>query len=261
MIIILPLSSIEYRNSEVVARCIVIRSTLVALTFLSILSTASLSQLAATPPSLRDVTMSGTAAWHMGSDDEKGTVTLKATRDGKSRMDLALGSDNRSEVRVNDLKDPHSFLLTEGKWKESAVHNSWSDANWFFPAFSAAAVGAEHGFTSASIGGDSLRAQLNYEGKHPDSTKLIKILSITDFDLDSATALPTRIRWTTHPEDDLNRCIPFEVRYSDYRDVKGVKVPFHIERYFNGTLQLEITVSSVDLNPGLSASEFSPMAK
>ncbi len=233
-----------------------IRSTLAALTFVTLLTTISLSQLAATPQSLRDVTMSGTAAWHMGSDDEKGTVTLKATRDGKSRMDLALVSDNRSEIRINDPKEPHSFLLSNGKWNESAVHNSWVDADWFFPAFSGLTTGNERGFSQTTSSPTRMRSQFNFSGKRPSMVATIQTLSITDYDLDPSTHLPVKARWVTHPDDDYNKSIPVEVQFSDYRDVNGVEVPFKIQRFFNGTLQLDITLSDVRFNTGLTNSDF-----
>lgn len=213
-----------------------------------------------TTPTLTDVQLSGNAAWHMGSDEDSGQVVLKARRDGKSRIDLQLGSGTRSEIQINDKLEPQTFVYNGSAWKQSAVHNSWVDANWFFPAFSTAATASERDFVLSSANSRSVRAQFNVGGQKPNMTKLINILSITDTDFDPATSLLTKMRWVTHPDDDLNVSIPVEVRYADYRDVKGVKVPFHIQRYFNGTLQLDITIDSVVINPGLSVSDFTPVA-
>ena len=56
--------------------------------------------LAALAPSVafNDVTLSGTARRIAGSDDETGTVTIKASHGLGSRIDLSLPSGNRSEV-------------------------------------------------------------------------------------------------------------------------------------------------------------------
>lgn len=234
-----------------------IRSTLFTFTILAIFSTSSLSQLttSATPPSLRDVTMSGTAIWHIGSDNETGTITFKATRDGKSRMDLALGSAQKSEIRINDPVRPKALFFDGTRWQTSALHNSWTDANWFFPPFAATATANERSFTLSQVN-NSVRAQFNVAGQEASTASLIRILSITDSALDPATHLLTTTRWAGHPDNDFNVSVPVEVRFSDYRNVGGVEVPFRIERYINGTLQLEITISSIGLNPGLSNNDF-----
>jgi hypothetical protein len=206
-----------------------------------------------------DAQLTGTAIWTMGGDKETSTIVLKARRDGKSRMDLQLSQGQWSEVRVNDLNNPHIFVSGGKGWKESAAHNGWNDANWFFPAFSAVATASDSTFTLASTGTNSLRAQFNVSSdKKPRTKQLIQILSITDFDLDPTTNLPVRMRWSTHPDDNYYVAIPYEVNYSDYRDVNGVKVPFQIKRYFNGTLELDITITAVNLNAGIPASDFSP---
>jgi len=83
-------------------------------------------------------------------------------------------------------------------------------------------------------------------------------LSQMDLFLDPSTHLPVALAFNIHPDNNLLLDIPVEIRLSDYRAVNGVKVPFHIERYINGTLQLEITVANVVLNPGLSVSDFVP---
>lgn len=213
----------------------------------------------ATPATLVDVQLTGSASWHLGSDNDKGTITLKARPDGKSRIDLQLPSGTRSEVHVNDVRDPHTYFNDGSSWKESAVHNSWPDANWFFPMFSAAANGSERAFALSSIGTNKVRAQFTAAGQKASATKLIEVLSTTDFTLDPGSGLPVSMRWSTHPDDNFNVSVAVEVRYSDYRDVNGVKVPFHIQRFLNGSLQLDITISSVVFNPGVPASDFKPV--
>jgi hypothetical protein len=208
-----------------------------------------------------DAQLTGTAIWTMGDQKETGSIVLKARRDGKSRLELRLSQNQRLEVLVNDVDNPHMFVSGGKGWKESAVHNGWNDANWFFPAFSAVGTASEGKFALETVGTNSVRAQININGDKKSKTKqLIQILSITDFDLDPTTNLPVKMRWSTHPDDNYYVAIPYDVHYSDYRDVNGVKVPFHIERYFNGALQLDITISNVNLNAGISASDFSPKA-
>lgn len=208
---------------------------------------------------LVDVQLTGTATWTMGGDKETGTVVLKARRDGRSRMDVQFEGKRLVEVRVNDPREPHVYLYDGSAWKESAVHNSWNDANWFFPAFTTAAIPIERGVAVTDTSQTSIRTQFVIAGQKPDMAKLIQLLSVTDFQIDSSTHQIVSIRWLAHSANDVYVSIPYEVQLSDYRDVSGTKVPYRIQRYFNGELQLDVTILSVALNPGLPAGDFAPV--
>jgi hypothetical protein len=68
--------------------------------------------------------------------------------------------------------------------------------------------------------------------------------------VDVTTGLESRLVYQTeagHFQQDL----------SDYRDVKGVKVPFVIKTTLDGRPQGQLTVTSVELNVPLDASLFS----
>lgn len=81
------------------------------------------------------VTLTGTAQSIAGSDDESGTVVLKAMAAGESRMDLTLPGGVRSEIRSFDA---NGNLL--GAWSgfngiQHAISylNLLTDSSWFFP--------------------------------------------------------------------------------------------------------------------------------
>lgn len=214
-------------------------------------------QLSLAPPStILDVQLVGTASWHMGSDDETGTVTLKARRDGKSRVDLELSDQSRSELRTWDPTEPHAYSFVNGKWSEAALHNAWVDPNWFLPQFSALATGPTLSFVLTDYGSGKIRAQRSISGVRQKAAKTVQALSTVDYEIDQSTGLPIKARWLTHPDDDYGKSIPVEVYFSDYRQVNGVNVPFKIQRYFNGTMQLEITISGVQFNTGLPGTSF-----
>jgi len=50
--------------------------------------------------------------------------------------------------------------------------------------------------------------------------------------------------------------IPVEIRFSDYRPVSGAQIPFHVEKFLNNTLLLDLQFTNAQLNSGLSASLF-----
>jgi len=75
--------------------------------------------------------------------------------------------------------------------------------------------------------------------------------------LDASTSLPAAVSFNTHPDRDASRDIPVEITFSDYRLVNGVQIPFHVQKYFNGSLILDMQFERADLNTGLSPSSFS----
>ncbi len=81
-------------------------------------------------------------------------------------------------------------------------------------------------------------------------------LSLVDVFFDASTHLPQAVVYNTHPDNDYGRDIPVEIRLSDYRNVNGVMVPFHIQRSMQGVPNLDLTVTTATINGGLDDSEF-----
>lgn len=104
-------------------------------------------------PSLSDITLSGTAQRIAGSDDESGTVVLKALPTGESRMDLTFPSSLRSEIRANSSTSPvGAWSGTDGALHPISQHNLWTDSSWFFPAFTLARLLSDSSYTISDIG-------------------------------------------------------------------------------------------------------------
>jgi len=78
----------------------------------------------------------------------------------------------------------------------------------------------------------------------PHSASLMAHLSSVDLFLSPATYLPVAAKFATHPDRSSNIDIPVAVTYSDYRQISGVEIAFHIQKFINGTLVLDITASS-----------------
>jgi hypothetical protein len=86
-----------------------------------------------------DVTLTGTVTWG-GSDT--GTATLSALGTGESRMDLALTSGTRTEIR-DAQTGAHlgQWFAPNNASGYFAAHNCFIDAVWFFPALGSLAAG------------------------------------------------------------------------------------------------------------------------
>ena len=207
-----------------------------------------------------DITLSGTVRRIVGPDDETGTVTLQALSSGAARLDLSLPSGNAGEVRNNSEVGPvGSWYGPDGLLHPVTYHNALTDPAWFFPVFalSRALTGNQNVITYVGRETRDGKSVEHFAVSQATSVPLLARLSQVDYYLDSATLLPSNIAFNVHADNNALLDIPVEISLSDYRAVNGIQVPFHIQKFFNGSLQLDIQLSTVSVNSGLQSSAFS----
>lgn len=213
---------------------------------------------------LRDVTLSGTARRIAGSDDEAGTVVIKALAGTGARIDLSLPSGPRTEIRNT------SSLPVAGSWSGPDrlthmmfSHNLLTDPGWS-PVFTLGALLSSPNVVITYVGLESHdgRAVLHISAAQQfatitgDLSILLQHLSQTEVFLDATTLLPAAIAFNIHPDDKANVDIPTEIDYSDYQTVDGAQIPFRVQKFINNTSVLELQFTSAILNSGLSSSTF-----
>src|SRR5208283_3833247 len=110
---------------------------------------------------ISDVTLTGTAQSVAGSDDETGTVVLKAMAGGESRMDLTLSNGIRSEVRSLDSNGSPlgAWSGSDGVQHAIAYHNLLTDSSWFFPALTVRRLANLIGLIGTYVGQETLNGQ------------------------------------------------------------------------------------------------------
>jgi len=69
--------------------------------------------------------------------------------------------------------------------------------------------------------------------------------------------MPVSYVFNLHPDNNALQDIPAEIQYSNYQTVRGIQVPFHIQKFVNGSLALDFQVQSVSLNTGITAVQIS----
>jgi hypothetical protein len=212
--------------------------------------------------SISDVTLTGTVTWTLGDDTKTGTATLWALGTGASRMDLAMSSGTRSEIR------DASTGTAQGSWKTqtgatglSAPHNCMTDAVWFFPALGSLA--SQPNVVLSYIGQETRNGgtvqhlqSYMYQPSESTITPTPQQLSTIDFYLDVATFLPVATVLNAHPDDDATTNISVEIDFGNYQNVSGVNVPLHIQRYVQGTLMVDLSLSTASFNTGVPLSTF-----
>ncbi|MGH9531090.1 MAG: hypothetical protein ACRD2Q_01775 [Terriglobales bacterium] len=81
-------------------------------------------------------------------------------------------------------------------------------------------------------------------------------VTLTTFLIDASTGFVAEVRYTSHAENNPLDKRPVVIRYSDYRQVSGIWVPFRQTTYLDGKLESELVLGSVSFGVGLSDSEF-----
>jgi hypothetical protein len=212
---------------------------------------------------ISDVTLQGTARRIAGSDDESGTAVLKALATGETRIDISFPSGSRSEVRSVSSNGPvGSWKGPDGAAHSIPQHNLLTDSSWFFPAFALGRILTSGDYSVAFLGRETrdghfvehltVSRQFQATGAPPDwSPASLQRLSATDIYLDSGTLLPVAVLFNAHPDQDETTDIPTEIRFSDYRLASGPLVPFHIQKYLNNGLVLDLKLVTANLSSGL----------
>jgi hypothetical protein len=212
-----------------------------------------------------DVTLTGTVRRVAGSDDETGSITLKALATGEARIDSSFPSGQRSEIRATlDSGPSGNWAGPDGSLHVAAQHNCWTDATWFFPAF----LSAYSGSPSVQVTYVGAEAHNGAQSVHLRSTVVVPGdpkgnpsvfvagLSQMDIFLDPQSYLPMAVDFNMHPDANGSSDIPVEIQYSNYQNISRKQVPLRVQEYIQNGLYLDISISSASFGTGLSSTEF-----
>ena len=216
---------------------------------------------------LSDVTLTGSVRRIAGSNDETGTATLKALATGENRVDLSFASGLRSEVRANsDVGPAGQWSGPDGAAHAIANHNLMAGDSWFFLPFTLSGIlsqqdsvitdRGQEAFDGVSVEHISIYSQFSSLQADASMIALVQRLSQMELYLDSSSILPVALTFNTHPDDNALLDIPVIVRYSNFQPVNGTQIAFHVQKFINNTLVLDLQFQSPNFNTGLSATDF-----
>jgi hypothetical protein len=209
---------------------------------------------------VHQVQLTGTANWHVGSLEDTGSATLSAATNGSSKLQLSLSA---SGTRIEAQTGQGSGLTCTWVSKDAVTHeadpvNCWRPVIWFLPPLSLqpSLLPSYLGATDLGTGrvGFSTDAYRHLQSALvlPDLkaklTSDVMTHSTADLGLDPTSFLPAVLAYSVTPDNGAPILISVEIHYSNYQTINGVKIPFTIQRYINGSLQLEIAVSSAQVN-------------
>jgi hypothetical protein len=209
---------------------------------------------------VHQVQLTGSASWHVGSLNDTGSATLSAATTGSSQLQLSLSS---SGTRIEAESGVGTNLACTWAGEDSVVHaidpgNCWRPVIWILPSLSLqpsllpSYLGAVD-LGSGTVGSGAVTYRHLQSGLvFPDLTGTlasdIMQRSTADLGLDPASLLPAVLAYSIRPDNGAQIPIAIEIHYSNYQPINGVQIPFTIQRYVNGSLQLEISVSSAQVN-------------
>lgn len=213
---------------------------------------------------VKDVTLTGSANYIAGSDNETGSTTLKATAVGQGRVDLSLSNGPRSEVRdISASPATGSWSDPDGAWHSMAAHNLYSDPTWFFPPFLIGRALSNTGFAISSADAETLNGSevehISISQQYAGSVQLaaiVQTLTKVDIYLNSSNLLPLAVAFNAHPDDDEQTNIAVRIQFSDYQVAQGASIPYRIQKYIQNGLALDLSLTSVQFNTGLSTADF-----
>ncbi|NYF78154.1 hypothetical protein [Granulicella arctica] len=207
--------------------------------------------------SIRSVKLSGTAEWTAGSLQESGNAALDANADGSSSFQLSLNKASRTETATKtDSYKTCQRTDAAGATTNVMGPNCLVSMPWFAPIlFTQSASELPALLTSSDDGlvtkdGASLH-QISYrlalEDSDGASTKRIQDASTVKVYFDPQTVLPVSLEYAVHPDNDDLQSLEVKVLFSDYRQISGVMLPFHIERYLQRSLELKLDISNATI--------------
>lgn len=158
-----------------------------------------------------------------------------------------------------------------------SAHNVLTDATWFFPAATLHRLVTAPNYTLSFIGAETRAGQAVLHisvwqqlpqavpssagaaaqlGSSEQPSRLLQRLSQMEVYLDPGTLLPVALAFNAHPDNNALVDIPTEIQFSNYQQVNGVQVPFHVQRYLNNSLILDLELNNATLNSGLASTDF-----
>jgi len=218
-------------------------------------------------PSGTNVVLAGTIT----TAGTSGSISLSAAANGQSQIQLQLPSGSQTETRTI------SHRWRAGTWTDStgAAHQvpqqdlMGPHPAWFYPSFILMSGLGLPGYVSQDLGVEARDGvsvehiavwQAPISSLPASSVAYVKQQSQYDVYLDPSTWLPVAMTFTRQfnsaspnqflaPAQTTSAGILEEVQYSNYQQIQGVPIAFHLQVFFQGALYSDIQISSANFNP------------
>lgn len=195
------------------------------------------------------VQLQGTATFHAGSLTEDGDITLSMQSSGQASMRFnGHGSVSRTESQNSISPGMQCFWNgADGVSHAIDAENCRRPMVWFLPGLSLQQLASFPNVDIADLAsspvGSVAAHHLQIRWSSPGQNSALERTRTVELGLDPTSSLPTALEYrlvTGKP----NVFQTIHVRFSDYHLVNGLSIPSSIQRYVNGSLQLDIHITN-----------------
>jgi hypothetical protein len=212
---------------------------------------------------INDADFSGTVRRIAGSNDASGSASLEAAANGQISVTFNLSSGTLKWSRSTSEGPPSgNWTGLDGVSHDVAGHNLMTPPCWFYPAFTLNTILSDEKYGLRYIGQEYVNGKMVddiFAYKQPlsegfqSAAAFEEHLSELHIFLDGATSLPLTLTFNEHPDNDAGVDIPVRVEFSDFRSMDGATVPFHVQKFINNSLVLDLQFETVKFNTGFAA--------
>lgn len=200
-----------------------------------------------------DFTATGSISDLSGGSAEQGTVTIKGRGLGQLRIDATFSSGTRSEA----VDGVTTIRQGDGITQEIRTQSPLYPVRMILPFLHLAPVATSTAFNVVSKGKVSVGGIPAYDiqvqraiSQANDSDSLLSKFLTMDYIVDAATYRIVMM------EDVVQKGLPREVVYGDFRSLSGLLVPFSITEVILGHTIRQIQFDKIVFNSGLQDSDF-----
>lgn len=210
------------------------------------------------PP--QDAMATGTIIRYRGDFQDSVSVTLKAKGPRLYRADVQDPTGTISTIVNGDA----ASVISAAGIRTEPFHSAIAMRPAVFPFFAGLTSYADQNIAIAYGGTETIGDQACYRVglSRPASATddalagLRSQTSILTIWISAASGLPTQIEYIRIASDNPTVSRRVTRRYSDYRTINNIAVPFHQEQYVAGQIQQVVQLDTVVINNGLSDADF-----
>lgn len=207
---------------------------------------------------VQDYVASGKIVYYWAGKEVEGHVTLEGRGASQFRLEASLPDGVRTWAVNNGTG---SLKEIDGRKNEIPPHNTVNLGSLTLPSMSLLNVLRDSSISIAYQGlenkeGSSVHHIRSWKTFSFDPNGLRSKLTTKDFYIDATTFNVTATLDMVHPKNNSIEERPHELRFSDYRPVSQMLVPFSIVELFSGQPASAIDLTEITFNHSLQDSDF-----